>query len=191
MEHDAKTVVVMADTHADSIDELPEKLRTALTRADMVLHLGDFTSSRFFNELKKTCNFRGIWGNHDSKAIHEELKRSDDVEIGGKKLGLIHGFLSPFGSRLRMRNWFKGLNLDAILYGHTHVPIIERVKGMLYFNPGSVAGKFPAAFPSFGLMHINGSVDCEVVPLTLGNNRLQRIAAPIPRGVIRMTELWP
>jgi hypothetical protein len=191
MEHDTKTVVVMADTHVRVIDELPSELRSAVNHADMVIHLGDFTSPELLKELQKSVNFHGIFGNHDGKAIHAELKRSDDVVIGGRKLGLIHGFINPLGSRLRMRNWFKDLNVDAILYGHSHVPVIERHKGMIFFNPGSVAGKFPAAFPSFGLMHINGSVNCEVIRLSPIKNALQRLAAPIPCGMIRATELWP
>jgi uncharacterized protein len=188
--HETKTIVVMADTHAESIDQLPEELRFAIDKADMVLHLGDFTSPEMLSELQKTGNFHGIWGNHDGEAIQSQLKKSEDVEIEGWKLGLIHRVF-PLGSRLRLRHCFKGLNVDAILYGHSHVPVIERDKGIIYFNPGSVAGRFPAAFPSFGLMRVNGSVNCELVRLSPSKSLLQRVTSPIPRGLIRMTELWP
>ena len=33
---------------------------------------------------------------------------------------------------------------DAVLFGHTHHPLIEREGGILLVNPGSIAGRFPA-----------------------------------------------
>jgi predicted phosphodiesterase len=38
--HSAKTVVVMADTHVRTANELPRELLTAVRDADYVIHLG-------------------------------------------------------------------------------------------------------------------------------------------------------
>ena len=43
---------VIADTHVHRISELPSSLINALTRMDMVVHLGDFHSEDLVNDLK-------------------------------------------------------------------------------------------------------------------------------------------
>src|SRR4051794_17223918 len=36
-----------------------------------------------------------------------------------------------------IRNWLPGAGFDVIISGHSHVPKIETVGGVLYLNPGS------------------------------------------------------
>lgn len=191
----AKTVVVMADTHARSLSELPEKLLTAIRQADYVVHLGDFTSMELFNELRQMGNFWGITGNHDDPVLQKELNRMEAIEIDGKKIGLIHGLIVPLGSRLRMRRWFKQNKHDvhAILYGHTHLHTVDTVKGTFYFNPGSVAGKFPATSKSFGILTIDGTINHQIVILDSrgANGPWMYLPSLIMRGILRLVEAWP
>jgi len=188
----AKTVVVMADTHADSLDELPTKLITAVKQADYVIHLGDFTSLGILRELKQISNFYGIWGNHDRSFLRRELKRVEEVEIAGKKFGLIHGLINPIAGRVRMKRSFRknGNRLHAILYGHTHIPTMKYDNNVFFFNPGSVAGKFPAAVKSFGRLTIDGTIKGEIVILenrnTLGPSMY--IPSVIIRNILRTAE---
>jgi predicted phosphodiesterase len=61
-------------------------------------------------------------------------------------------------------------NAAAIVFGHTHRPLNQKVSGKLLFNPGSphCPDKKDIA-PSVGLLHIHagGEVDGEIVPLSL------------------------
>jgi uncharacterized protein len=188
----AKTVVVMSDTHARTIDELPTELITAVREADYVIHLGDFTSLDLVNELKRNGNFSGILGNHDDIDLHRELKWRDEIEIGGKKLGLMHGLINPVASRMRMRRSFhnNGHRVNAILYGHTHLPTIKYEKGLLYFNPGSVAGKFPASVKSFGILTIDGTITGKICLLETHSNYgpAMYVFSLIMRGILRTAE---
>jgi len=188
----ATTIVVMSDTHVRTMEELPPKLLAAVRQADYVIHLGDFTSLNLLNEFRRLGNFSGILGNHDEPDLHKELKRIDEIEIGGKKLGLIHGLINPIASRMRMRRSFhnNGHRINAILYGHTHLPTIKFEKDLLYFNPGSVAGKFPASVKSFGLLTIDGTINGKIVILDShgANGPMMYVPSVIMRRILRMAE---
>jgi len=54
--HTAKTVIVMADTHVRTLKELPQELLTEIEKADYVIHLGDFYSLELLNDLKNLEN---------------------------------------------------------------------------------------------------------------------------------------
>jgi len=195
MEHEtAKTVVVMADTHARTLKELPGELLAAVKAADYIVHLGDFTSLELLNDLKKSGKFFGILGNHDDLNLVPELKKMEEVEIGGKKLGLVHGLIVPIASRVRMRRNFhnNGNRIHAILYGHTHIPTIKWENGVFFFNPGSVAGKFPAPIKSFGRLTIDGTIKGEIIVLDNhgANGPLMYLPTIFMRNVIKMVEAW-
>ena len=184
----------MADTHVRTLKELPQELLAAIREADYVVHLGDFTSMELLNDLKKSGNFYGILGNHDDLNLHSELKLMEEVEIGGKKLGLIHGLIVPIASRRRMRRNFynNGNRIQAILYGHTHIPTIKLENGVFFFNPGSVAGKFPAPIKSFGRLTIDGTIKGEIVTLDNrgSNGPLMYLPTVFIRNIIKMVESW-
>ena len=194
MNSGAKTVIVMADTHVKALQDLPAELLAAIRKADYIIHLGDFTSLELLNDLRKTGKFYGIRGNHDDLDLHPELKEMETVEIGGKNIGLIHGLIVPIASRSRMiKNFYKkGKRIQAVLYGHTHIPTIKRKKGVFFFNPGSVAGKFPAPIKSFGRLTIDGTINAEIITLDKrgANGPMMYLPTILMRNVIRMVESW-
>ena len=159
---------VIADTHVHRISELPSSLINELTRMDMVIHLGDFHSEDLVNDLKEISDFHGVAGNHDMHI--PGLPEKDMVEVNGKRIGIIHGHgcVFPFGFKWGLMTQFEG-KMDAILYGHTHSVrnIIE--EGVLFFNPGSVCGRFPAMHRSYGVLTVGEELSGEVI--TIENKR--------------------
>ena len=61
------------------------------------------------------------------------------MEFDGVKLMLVHGHhygvKSGYGSLLASA---KAEGVDAVLFGHTHVPFMEKREGILMLNPGSL-----------------------------------------------------
>ncbi|UCC59863.1 MAG: metallophosphoesterase family protein, partial [Dehalococcoidia bacterium] len=102
-------------------------------------------------------------GNMDPEAVREELPKEDVLELGGKKLGLTHEWGTPWVMHGRNSDRFKGV--DVVLYGHTHIATIESVDGVLYFNPGSAVGKFPALRKTYGVITIERSVRGEIIEI--------------------------
>jgi uncharacterized protein len=184
----------MADTHAKQLNELPHELVTSIKDADYVVHLGDFTSFDLLKSLRKLGNFCGVTGNHDDINLFGELKRTEQLEICGKRLGLIHGLIVPIAGRARMRRRFRknGQSVQAILYGHTHIPTIKNENGIFFFNPGTVAGKFPAPIKSFGRLHVDGTITGEIVVLDKrgANGPLMYPPTVFIRNIVTLVEAW-
>jgi putative phosphoesterase len=160
-------ICVISDTHARHINDLPLALISVMKRADAIVHLGDFDTIELVNELKRMGNFWGVTGNHDFAEIRAVLPPIDILETHGKRLGLVHGHGSsvPRGLRRGLKARFNDEKLDAILYGHTHVTRNRIVDDILYFNPGSVAGRFPAYSRSYGLLTVDGTIKAEIFPV--------------------------
>lgn len=155
---------VIADTHTHRLSELPSPLISILSKMDMVVHLGDFGSADLVNDLKAIANFRGVAGNHDSRI--PGLPEKDLVEVNNKRIGIIHGHgaVFPFGFKWGLLTQFAG-KMDAILYGHTHSPRNTIEEGVLFFNPGSVCGRFPAMHRSYGIITVGDEIRGELITL--------------------------
>ena len=58
---------VISDTHAQELNDLPQKLVEALSDADMIVHAGDYTHKSLLDELKTLGPFKGVYGNTDPR----------------------------------------------------------------------------------------------------------------------------
>jgi len=192
----AVTIAVISDTHADRFEELPPEMFAVLDKVDAVIHLGDFSSYAVLKGLKKFRNFFAVRGNHDRQPLlRKKLRVMEVLELGGKRIGIFHGFFFPFGTLQRMKKWFSESNIDILLYGHTHLITQKMIDGVYFFNPGSVAGSFPSAGPSFGLLTLDGTITSEIVYLEKSRSISWEVFMLIPmhlvKNVIRFLEVWP
>ncbi len=154
---------VVSDTHVSRIDQLPPKLVDALKEVDLIVHLGDYTGKELLDGLRELGDFRGVFGNMDTSSVRAELPEKEVVDVNGKRLGLIHGWGAPWGIHKKIKDSFKGV--DAVLYGHTHMAKNELVEGILFFNPGSATGKFPALRKTYGILAIGDSLRGEIITI--------------------------
>jgi len=137
-------IVVIADTHARSVDALPQELLKIVAEGDIVVHCGDYTSIAVLRELKALSKrFIGVYGNIDPKEIRDELPQKAVFEVEGKKIGVIHPHWGgpPWGIEEDIAREFEGV--DIILFGHTHDLCHETKDNVVFLNPGQ-------AYPSFG-----------------------------------------
>lgn len=159
-------IAVLSDTHIHHLKDLPDSLRDICKSFDMVIHLGDFVSPELVEYMKGFNNFHGIAGNHDPRAVKALLPQMDVIQVKGKRLGLLHGYWSPFMAQQRSLFRFRKEKVDAILYGHTHVIRNEKVGKMLFFNPGSAFALWPAPWKTYGILSVGESIRGEIVSLT-------------------------
>lgn len=154
-------VAVLSDTHVSGIGQLPENLVRRLGDVDVIVHLGDYTGKELLDDLRRLGEFRGVRGNMDPGVIRRELPERDILEINGKRIGLIHGWGPPFGMEEKVRSRFS--DVDAVLFGHTHMPTNQVRNGVLLFNPGSATGRFPAVRRTYGILTVTDSIRGEIV----------------------------
>ncbi|HEY49141.1 MAG TPA: metallophosphoesterase family protein [Dehalococcoidia bacterium] len=159
----AMKIGVVSDTHVSRVDQLPANLLEMLEEVDLVVHLGDYTGIELLDGLRSLGDFRGVFGNMDSSEVRAELPEKEVIELGGKRLGLIHGWGAPSGIHGRIKDRFG--SVDAVLYGHTHMAENELVWGTLFFNPGSATGRFPAESKTFGILVIEESIQGEIIAI--------------------------
>jgi putative phosphoesterase len=71
----------------------------------------------------------------DEPALRAALLEERVVEVGGARIGMMHDAGPSVGREARLRRRFEGC--DAVVYGHTHLPQVERFEGVWILNPGS------------------------------------------------------
>jgi uncharacterized protein len=106
-----------------------------LERADLILHAGDFVTAAVLRELQAYAPVEAVFGNMDEPALQASLPERRVVEVEGGRIGLVHIPGPRAGREERLTSWFAGC--DAVVYGHTHVPQVERHRGVWILNPGS------------------------------------------------------
>lgn len=87
------------------------------------------------DDLRGLAPVHAVFGNMDEAALRESLPRDLVVEAGGAKIGIVHIPGPRVGHEARLVARFPGC--DAVVYGHTHVPEVERHEGVWILNPGS------------------------------------------------------
>lgn len=145
---------VLSDTHARTIDGIPAAVRQALAGVDIIVHAGDFTERAVLDGLRAIAEVRAVCGNMDSFELKRLLPQRELFTAGDKRVGLIHGSGGPWGIAERVRELFDGA--DVIIFGHSHEPCNQYLRGTLLFNPGQ-------ARSSFGLLTIDGDIKAEIV----------------------------
>lgn len=148
---------VVSDTHMPRRGaELPQALIKSFKTCDLILHLGDWTSLEVYEQLSRLAPVDGIAGNNDGAEIIRRFGYQKVLELGSRRIGLIHGHLPNVwkSAEQNARMAFAGKPLDAVLFGHSHKPFIERQDGLLLFNPGSPTDKRREARYSFGLLEL-------------------------------------
>ena len=106
-----------------------------LEAADLILHAGDFVAASVLEELARHAPVEAVYGNMDEPALKQALPRARVVEVAGAKIGMIHIPGPRAGREARLVARFP--DCDAVVYGHTHVPHVERYEGVWILNPGS------------------------------------------------------
>ena len=134
-------VAVISDTHLPrGTRALPDECIRLLRGADLILHGGDFTSSAFLEELRGLGPpVEGVFGNMDDALLKETLPHERVVEVGDARIGMVHIPGPRAGREARLAARFP--DCDAIVYGHTHVPQVERFQHLWILNPGSPTEK--------------------------------------------------
>jgi putative phosphoesterase len=130
-------VAVIADTHLPRGSRaIPETCLRRLRAADLILHAGDVVGAAVLEELRALGPpVRAVYGNMDEPALKQALPKELVVEADGARVGMVHVPGPAAGREARLAARFPGC--DAVVYGHTHVPQLERAAGVWILNPGS------------------------------------------------------
>jgi len=133
---------LIADTHIPrDIKVLPPQIRDVFHGVDLILHAGDIYVPKVLNELERIAPVLAARGNGDHQFPRDRrLQDSHVLNIDGFKLGLTHIIIYPelpmYPLEKSMEREFGG-PVDIVIFGDTHVAMVEKHKGILLVNPGS------------------------------------------------------
>ena len=149
---------VISDTHG----LFRPQILPLLKGVDHILHLGDVGDMEILNILTRTAPVTAIRGNVDTQGPCARLPETDVITLGGKDLYMLHNLHS--------------LDLDpaaagfaAVLYGHSHKPMIEWKRGVLYLNPGSCGPRrfsLPVTIAQISISEA-GELAAEILPVAI------------------------
>jgi uncharacterized protein len=126
-----------------------------LRSAELVLHAGDFVSQQFFDELGSLGPpVEAVHGNMDEPVLKETLLRQRVVEFEEVRIGMVHDPGPRVGREARLAARF--VYCDAVVYGHTHVPQVERFQHLWVLNPGSPTERRSAPVHSMIVLTVRG-----------------------------------
>ena len=165
-------IAVISDTHMPrGRRALPDRAVEIMKSADLIIHAGDIMTVEVLAEFEAFGPpVVAVHGNMDSVGLRRRLPAERLVALEGASIGVVHD-AGPSRNRLdRLRGQFPGA--DAVVFGHSHLPLHEQSGGFQIFNPGSPTERRRAPRCSIGLASLDGSrLLFEHVWLTRNNER--------------------
>ncbi len=132
-------VCVVSDTHYNRGQQLPVVLleKVAEERPDIIIHCGDVIDEDILRALGSIAPVHAVKGNADHLNLPEELV----IEISGVRIGVIHSHQLFALSSQALTYRALDMNVDVLLFGHTHRFYVEEVsyhgREVILLNPGS------------------------------------------------------
>lgn len=130
-------VAVISDTHMPrGPRRLPDECVARCAAADLILHAGDVMTATTLAEIELIGPpVLAVQGNVDDEDLRRELPVERVVEAGDARIAMVHDAGPAKGRMRRMRLRFPDAN--AVVFGHSHIPLHEQDGGFQIFNPGS------------------------------------------------------
>ena len=116
---------VISDTHG----LLRPEAQRRLEGVDHIIHAGDIGRPEIVDALRSIAPVIAIRGNVDSGEWAREFADTELVRLAGKSIYVLHD--------LKTLHIDPRADIDVIVSGHSHIPRVDRMDGILYLNPGS------------------------------------------------------
>lgn len=156
----------MSDTHlpasAEALEFLADLDAGPFAGVEMILHAGDVVAPEVLYAFTR-CPVLAVRGNMDPDV--PDLSQKRVIEVGKARIGLMHGWGASYDLEERLLKEFSGVDLDVLVYGHSHKPVCHRRNGILMFNPGSAADRRNMPYHSVGLLEIGEEINGSIIRL--------------------------
>ena len=159
-------VAVISDTHLPRGNRrIPDACVKAMRESELILHAGDFTDAAVLSDLEQLGPpVAGVHGNVDTAELAQLLPEARLVQAEGATIAMVHDAGPAYGRLDRMRARFP--DADAVVFGHSHIPLHEERDGFQIFNPGSPTDRRRQPRHTMGIARIDaGRIEFELVTL--------------------------
>jgi hypothetical protein len=151
------TIGVISDTHifaGAGSRQLPQEVIDLFRRfaVDLIVHGGDIVIQPVLDRLATVAPTLAVFGNNEPLELWKALPERIVLAIGAHRIGIVHGH-GGATARATARTAFDE-SVDMVIYGHSHIPMIEEIEGVVYFNPGSATDRRWARHFGIGIITI-------------------------------------
>ena len=160
-------IAIVSDTHLPrGRRRMPDACIERLAASDLILHAGDFVALAVLEELRGLGPpVAAVHGNVDTPELVRALPAERIVPAAGARIAMVHDAGPAKGRLERMRARFGG-RAEAVVFGHSHLPLHEKHDGFQIFNPGSPTDRRTAPAHTMGLARAeSGLVRFELIRL--------------------------
>jgi putative phosphoesterase len=149
-------IAVIADTHLPrGKRRIPDACVERMRAADLILHAGDLTAPSVLDELEAIGPpLAAVHGNVDAAELRGRLPEARLVNADGARIAMLHDAGPAKGRLERMRLRFP--DADAVVFGHSHIPLHEERDGFQLFNPGSPTDRRRQPRHTMGVAEVAG-----------------------------------
>ena len=128
-------ILVVSDTHRR--DENFLHVMDKIGPVDMVVHCGDVEGSERLIEKAAGCPVYMVRGNND---FISPMPRETEFMIGNYKVWLTHGHnYCVYMNYETIKQEARDREVDIVMCGHTHKPVIDIGRNLTLLNPGSMS----------------------------------------------------
>lgn len=128
-------ILIVSDSHGRT--KYLETVIDKVSPIDLFIHLGDIEGDEDYIRSLVKCETAMVSGNND---YFTSLDREMEITIGRYTVFLCHGH------RYRV-NWGtdtikeagRQLGADIVMFGHTHIPLVDLSEDIIAINPGSIS----------------------------------------------------
>jgi putative phosphoesterase len=160
-------LAIISDTHMPRRGrELPAACVERLRAADAIVHAGDLVAVEVLELLESLGPpVHAVHGNVDEPALQMRLPTVGVIEAEGSRILVTHDGGPAVRRLARLRARFS--DVDAVVFGHSHMPLHERDGDFQIFNPGSPTERRRAPAHTMGVATANaGRLEFELVDLS-------------------------
>lgn len=144
---------VLSDTHG----LLRPEVFDAFKDVDHILHGGDVGKWEILADLEALAPVTAVYGNVDGPELRRKLPQVVTVRLDGFDIVVTHG--DQFGSPTPAKLHAAFPEAEIIVFGHTHLPLLELVdRTVTVMNPGAAGpGRFKLR-PTVGIMELEPGI---------------------------------
>ncbi len=144
-------LAIISDTHLPrGARAIPEACLERMRAADAILHAGDLVALEVLALLESLGPpVHAVHGNIDEPDVRMRLPAVRVVEAAGARIVMTHDGGASGGRLDRLRRRFP--DADAVVFGHSHLPLHEQRDGFHIFNPGSPTDRRRAPAHTMGV----------------------------------------
>ena len=151
-------LALISDTHIYPSGQrrLPPQVLELFERAgvDRIVHAGDVVCQAVLDELATIAPVLAVRGNNDAGEFGRSLPLMIEVTANEQVIRVIHGH---GGRSARAVATSVSIGTACVIYGHSHIPMVERAGEAVLVNPGSPCDR--RWHPHFGVAFLEIGAD--------------------------------